>query len=166
MPTTYEPIQTYTLGSAALSINFSSIPSTYTDLRLAFVLKNTSASNPIVRLNSDSGTNYSRTILRGNGSTASSGRGTNTNETILGYNFSGASAQFTFYTLDFFSYAGSTNKTFLITASEDENGTGFVTNIVSLYRSTSAISTITLSNFSAINFDVGTTATLYGIKNA
>jgi hypothetical protein len=166
MPATYEPIATQTLGSAASSITFSSISSGYTDLRLVFVLKNTSADNPIVRLNSDSGTNYSRTILRGNGSSASSGRGTSTNETILGYNFSGGSAQFTFYTLDFFSYAGSTNKTFLVTASEDENGIGYTTSIVSLYRSTSPITTITLSNFSSNTFASGTTATLYGIKNA
>ena len=166
MPTTYEPIATQTLGSATASITFSSIPATYTDLRLVFVLKNTSADNPIVRLNSDSGTNYSRIILRGDGSAASSGRSTSTSQTILGYNFSGASAQFTFYTLDFFSYAGSTNKTFLITASEDENGVGYSTSMVSLYRSTTAISTIALSNFSSNTFAAETTATLYGIKNA
>jgi hypothetical protein len=156
-------ISSQTLGSAASSITFSSIPATYTDLRLVFVLKNTSADNPIVRLNSDSGSNYSRTFIRGDGSAVSSQRGSNTTETILGYNYSGASAQWTFYTLDFFSYAGSTNKTFLITSSEDENGVGYVYRMVSLYRSTSPITTITLSNFSSNTFAAGTTATLYGI---
>jgi hypothetical protein len=34
MPATYEPIATTTLGTAAASITFSSIPATYTDLRL------------------------------------------------------------------------------------------------------------------------------------
>jgi len=160
---TYQPIASTTLGSAASSITLSSIPSTYTDLRLVFVLKNTSADNPIVRLNSDSGTNYSLTQIRGNGSAAQSSRGSNTSETILGYN---TASQWTFNTLDFFSYTASTNKTFLITTSEDANGSGNTYSIVSLYRSTSAISTITLSNFSGNTFVAGTTATLYGIKAA
>jgi hypothetical protein len=34
MATTYEPIATTTLGTAAAFITFSSIPATYTDLRL------------------------------------------------------------------------------------------------------------------------------------
>jgi hypothetical protein len=166
MPSTYEPIATQTLGSAAASITFSSIPANYTDLRLAIVLKNVSSDNPILRLNSDTGNNYSRTILTGNGSSATSGRSTSTGNIILGYNFHGGSAQFAFYTIDLFSYTGSTNKTLLFTSSEDENGSGHVIRGVGLYRSTSVISAATLSNFSGNNFDTGTTATLYGIKNA
>jgi hypothetical protein len=37
MPATYEPIATTTLGTAAAFITFSSIPATYTDLRLVIV---------------------------------------------------------------------------------------------------------------------------------
>jgi hypothetical protein len=37
MAKTYEPIATTTLGSAAASITFSSIPATYTDLNNCFI---------------------------------------------------------------------------------------------------------------------------------
>jgi hypothetical protein len=38
--------------------------------------------------------------------------------------------------------------------------------VVGLYRSTSAISTILITSLSADTMGAGTTATLYGIKNA
>ena len=48
MPATYEPIATTTLGSAATNITFSSIPATYTDLRLVLVARSDRAINSIV----------------------------------------------------------------------------------------------------------------------
>jgi hypothetical protein len=166
MPATYEKIATTTLGSATSSISFGSISSAYTDLRLSVVLKNVSSDNPILRLNSDTGSNYSRVTIRGTGSAASSSNSASVGSINLGYNFHGASAQFAFYTIDLFAYTGSAFKTLLFTSSEDENGSGNVLRGVGLYRSTSVISTITLSNFSGNNFDTGTTATLYGILKA
>ena len=67
---------------------------------------------------------------------------------------------------DIFSYAGSTVKSGLISAANDNNGSGDVDVAIGLYNSTSAISSITLSNQAALLFDVGTTATLYGILAA
>ena len=75
---TYTPIATTTLGSAASSYTFTSIPSTYTDLVLIASVKTGSGDDGIsVRYNSDSGSNYSMTYLLGNGSAASSGRASN-----------------------------------------------------------------------------------------
>jgi hypothetical protein len=74
MAPTYEPIATTTLGTAAASITFSSIPATYTDLRLVVVAKAVSASTLDVRFNNDSGTNYSKTEISGDGSSAVSFR--------------------------------------------------------------------------------------------
>jgi hypothetical protein len=76
------------------------------------------------------------------------------------------SNMFAMATLDLFSYAGSTFKTGFLSGANDNNGSGDVDQAVGLYRSTSAISSITLSNQASLLFDVGTTATLYGIKNA
>lgn len=75
MTATYESIETTTLGSAAANITFSSIPSTYTDLVVVYTLKAETASADIyMRFNSDSGSNYSNTILWGNGTSAGSNR--------------------------------------------------------------------------------------------
>jgi len=163
MPTTYEPIATTTLGSAAANITFSSIPATYTDLRVVLTNPAGVATYYLqMRLNSDTGTNYSRTQLYGEGTGAISGRGTNNNFALLGYL---TTTQPTFQTIDIFSYADSTNKTWLVTSNQDANGSGEVWRIVGLWRNTAAITSIQISRQTG-NLDTGTTATLYGIKAA
>ena len=164
MPATYEPIATTTLGSAATAINFSSIAATYTDLRVIFQNATTPPSNIHFRLNTDSGSNYSWTSLQGNGTTATSDR--NTSQTTLELPVSDSA--YGLYTIDFFSYAGSTNKTFLITNSGDLNGSGYSVRQVGLWRSTAAITSINFrcGGAGSQNFPIGTTATLYGILKA
>jgi len=170
MPATYEPIATNTLGSAAASITFSSIPATYTDLRVVFsnVKISSSSSNvAYLRFNGDDGGNYSFTSLYGNGSGPFSFTGTSGDGyTGIGLNTGPVSTTVPhFYTADIFSYRASIFKTSLLTASQDQNGSGFVPSAVGLWRSTAAITSLTLVH-SATDFATGTTATLYGIKNA
>jgi hypothetical protein len=155
-------IATQTLGSAASSITFSSIPSTYTDLRVTITgLSTTNNVNMCVRFNGDTGSNYSYTQLYGNSSSASSGN--SVSQTTM-YLSAGAlyTATPTFYSFDTFSYTGSTYKTSLTTESGDTNGSGYVNRQVCLWRSTSAITTILLYPSSG-NFATGFTATLWGI---
>ena len=165
MAATYEKIATTTLGSAAASITFSSIAASWTDLRLVFVGVGASAGDvPAIRFNSDTATNYSRTYLTGNGTAASSNRTTSSNRIACGD--AGDSTTIpSFNTVDIFSYTGSTYKTVLIESSEDQNGSGKVTRAVGLWRSTSAITSITVFNPS-YNLGAGYTATLYGILKA
>lgn len=169
MPATYEPIATTTLGSAASTITFSSIPSTYTDLRLVLVATASSANTayPRFRFNGDTGTNFSNTTLKANGTTAASDRDTSQTSLILGpYNYVALSTTIpTFGSIDIFSYAGSTNKTCLTISNNDLNGSGEITARVGLWRSTSAITSIDILGNGG-NFAAGTTATLYGIKAA
>ena len=151
-------IATTTLGSATNTVTFSSIPSTYTDIRAVIVSSNAAGSNTIrLRFNSDTGTNYSNTVLEGDGSTAYSGGSTNGTLIPAGEDHTTPSL----VTVDIFSYAGSTYKTCLCTESMDRNGVGTVNRRVGLWRSTSAINTITFSQ--ADNWNVGSTFTLYGI---
>jgi hypothetical protein len=164
MPITYEPIATTTVGTATNAITFSSIPATYTDLKLVLLLRSAATQYVTFRINGDSGSNYSYTWMDGSGSAAASGRGTNDSLVYISQRTI-TSGQNALFTLDLFSYAGSTNKTVLITNNQDENGSGFVGNAVSLWRNTSAINTINLTSGVSI-YGVGTTATLYGIKNA
>ena len=112
MPTTYEPIQSYTLGSATTGITFSSVPSTYTDLRVVLV-EATDGANLGIRFNSDTASNYSYTYVQGNGSTASSSRGTSATFGLMNGNGTSASPKFGLLEIDIFSYAGGTNKTAL-----------------------------------------------------
>lgn len=165
MPATYEPIATTTLGSAAASITFSTIPGTYTDLRVVLTIKSATTGAAFLRLNGASGTAYSQTELYGNGSTATSSRATSASEINLTQDAIGAAGTITFYTVDVFSYAGSTNKTVLVTGQTDKNGSGMVYNSVGLYRSTSAITSLSLHT-NTTGMDAGTTATLYGILKA
>ena len=162
MPATYEPIATTTLGSAANTITFSSIPSTYTDLRVVWYgIQSTSQFR--FRFNNDTATNYSYTVLQGDGTSATSSRWSNQAFTYA--STSAAATYGAFISLDVMSYAGSTNKTTLVTCSRDLNGSGSVDRGVGLWRSTSAINRIDLYLGSG-NMDAGATATLYGILKA
>ena len=165
MAATYEPIATTTVAVAASSITFSSIPSTYTDLRLIVVPTSATNENFALRFNSDSGTNYSSTRLVGNGSAVSSANFANTTEIQLTSSFY-INATPTLHTFDIFSYAGSTYKTFLFDEISDMNGSGGINKQVGLWRSTSAINNIYLFSQGVNLFAIGTTATLYGIKAA
>jgi hypothetical protein len=72
MPTsTYTPLATVTLGSSASSVTFSSIPATYRDLIVVIDAKTTTGTFAFGgRFNGDTGSNYSRVRMGGNGSTA------------------------------------------------------------------------------------------------
>lgn len=164
MPVTYDSIATTTLTSAASSITFSGIASSWTDLRISFTGTATGGTSPIIRFNSDTGSTYSQTIFYGNGSTASAYSNTGTAIFVNPDSSFNSTPQFS--TIDIFSYAGSTNKTMLITSQHDKNGSGVVDRIAGLWSSTSAITSLTLSLNGGQNMDIGTTATLYGIKNA
>jgi hypothetical protein len=163
MPATYEPIATTTLGSAASTITFSSIGSGYTDLRLIVVGSISATVDVYMRVNGDSSSLYSETLLYGDGSAASSYRLTGATRWELRAGWT--ATQPLFFDINLFNYAGSTNKTALIAYSNDRNGAGEVNRQVNLYRSTSAITSLSIFPNGA-NWNTGATATLYGILKA
>jgi hypothetical protein len=163
MATTYEKIATTTLGSAAANIEFTSISSAYTDLRIVFVGNYSAASRGAITYNTDTATNYSNTRLTGDGSAAASARATSAAYILMG--LTDISNLHT-YQIDIFSYAGSTNKTCLINLSADNNGSGYQLDEVGLWRSTSAITSVQLKTYDGTNLAAGSTATLYGILKA
>ena len=160
MALTYEPIATNTLSATATQIDFSSIPATYTDLRLVAVGSSTGA-NPSIRLNTVSTTTYSYTYIDGNGTSASTLSSTGANRIQVGFSGTLPVMQI----VDIFSYAGSTNKTVLATSAADQNGSGNVTTFVGLWRNTAAVTAVRFYLPSG-SFDIGSTFTLYGIKAA
>lgn len=166
MPTpTLEPIATTTLASAAASITFSSIPATFTDLRVTFLGTASSPSNFAMRFNSDTATNYSITAVYGYGTSAGSSRRTNGSAMIFTNAVNLETAPVQLFVLDIFSYAAAIYKSVLGQGSQDMNGSGATERDAGLWRSTAAINTVTLLPLGN-NFNAGTTATLYGIKAA
>jgi hypothetical protein len=160
---TYTPIATQTLGSAAASITFNSIVSTYTDLVLIISGKSTASLQVKMTFNGDNAsTNYSQTTIAGNGSSASSARTTNaayiTPDYYYSFTVNGGVARF-----NIMNYSNTTTyKTVLMRS--DNADTATMAN-VGLWRSATAIYQIDLVT-STSTFASGTTFTLYGIAAA
>lgn len=163
MPATYEPISTQTLASAVASVTFSSIPATYTDLVLVMtgIASTLGTDSCEIQFNGDTATNYSYTLLSGNGTAASSGRGTSTSFIAIGLITSTEQVSNIWHIMN---YANTTTyKTVLgkgnIAGAQVRTGAG-------LWRSTAAITSVLLKNDTAQNFAIGSTFTLYGVKAA
>jgi hypothetical protein len=167
MAKTYEPIATETvIGTSTNSVSFSSIPGTYTDLRIVFDGQTiTGSSNVIaIRFNGSSAAYYSRTFIGGNGSSAFSGRSTDLTEVATCY----VKQSQTNVTWDIMNYSNTT--TFKTALSKGSDASSEVVQHVFLWRgsngsSTAAITDVTIL-LSAGNFAVGSTFTLYGIASA
>jgi len=164
MPSTYEPIATTSLSASTSTITFSSIPSTYTDLKFILVGKGATATNVNLRFNGDTGGNYFAAYLQGNGSAASANYQSSIDNIYLTQAINWSDTYPSFLEADIFSYAGSLQKTITASTSGDYNGSGFATKWVGRWASTSAITSLSITAPS--NWAVGTTATLYGIKAA
>lgn len=165
LPSTMIPIATNTLVTAGTSITFSSIPNTYTDLILVTNLwMATSSSDLQIRINGDTGSNYSQTNLGGSGSSAASNRGSNNTsfsnmysavQTVNG-NYVGL--------FNFQNYSNTTTNK-IVLCRQGSTSYNTETNVV-LWRNTSAINQISVASAQSNNFAVGSSFTLYGIKAA
>jgi hypothetical protein len=162
-----------TVGSGgASSIDFTSIPSTYTDLVL--VLSGRGAASNVynyarLRFNGDTGNNYQMILLYGDGGTPGT-TSVNPGTSIVGGLQAGqTSTANTFSNTQWYipNYAGSTTKSVAIDAVSENNGTagsnGYLT--AARWTSTSAITSISLFIESA-TFVQYSTAYLYGVSNA
>jgi hypothetical protein len=166
MAKTYEPITTQTLGSNQTTINFTSIPTTYTDLVLVSNWLENSTESLAIRVGNGSVATtsiYSVTYMLGNGSTAASGR--------YGSSFwefsqmQATTAETNANIIHFLNYSNTT--TFKTAIGRSSTASQGAAAIVGLWRSTDAINTIQLRcGFGVNTFNTGSTFTLYGIKAA
>ena len=167
----YESIQTVTLGSSQSTITFSSIPSTYKHLQLRATARDGGGANDTssykIVFNSDTSSTYTRHFIFGTGAAASAGF----NQTT-GFAFTGSIAQngmtantFGATVIDILDYQNTNKyKTLRNLAGTDANGSGSLIFSSSLWQSTSAINSISLTSFSGSNFLTNTKVALYGIK--
>ena len=168
--TTYEPIETYTLGSAASSITFGTggtIPQNYTDLIIVVTAAQTGGGSGDLALqfNSDTGSNYSPTNLSGGFGSASSVRfasATSMRLTNLAYLDSVIGT----YIIQIQNYSNST--TFKTALTRGSNASSGVNLNAGLWRNTNAITSIKVlqTGTNATSITAGSTFTLYGIANA
>lgn len=168
MAITYESIATTTATTASPAVTFSSIPQTFTDLILVVSIRANSTPTSFgtgIRFNSDTGSNYSRTVLYGSGSSAVSFR--DTSQTRIFYSAGSTTAsQFNLIRLNIQDYSNTTTYKTIVGRNDDLSDVTSVS--ASLWRSTSAITSITVTPFddNSTGFAVGSSFTLYGIKAA
>jgi hypothetical protein len=162
MPSTYEKIDTTTLGTAVASVTLSTIPATYTDLVLVINGGFSALDQLNLQFNSDTTSNYSFTFLRGDGSSATSSRGSSQTEIAIGNLTTGIdSVNIT----QIQNYANTT--TFKTILNRSNYAAGRAQATVGLWRkSPEAITAIKVFKNGAGTFNVGSTFTLYGIKAA
>jgi hypothetical protein len=162
------PIAYQTLSVQTATFTFSNIPQIYQDLMLVITAANNgSAQYQQIRLNGDSSTNYSNTLLQGDGSSAASARTASSNaigEIGVSPNNS-PSTLFGSTNIHILNYSNNTtNKTVLSRNAADANGSGYSILNVGLYRNTSAITSISFLHQAGSGFVAGSTFALYGIR--
>ena len=170
MAVTYSPIAKTTGTGSSGVISFTSISGSYTDLILISSMYSTVNDQGIaLTFNSDSGSNYSYTIVRGNGSGASSHRGTSQTNIPFFYNNGPGSTNGIYCPsiIHINNYSNTSTYKTTLSRSWDEMNTGNkeVLCTSGLWKSTSAITSITITLGSG-SFTTGSTFTLYGVKAA
>jgi len=171
--TAYDPAATWLIqrvagtGSAG-NITFSSIPQTYKHLQIRVTSRDTgTASVAYMRLNSDSGTNYSLHRLTGTGSAVTASGFASQTEVVLTYIATDSSYAANIMgvgLVDIHDYASTTkNKTVRYFCGRDNNSTnGQISLQSSVWLSTSAITSITLIP-GGTAFSTTSTFALYGM---
>jgi len=169
MATTFVKIATVTVGAGGAStMDFTSIPSTYTDLLVLVSSRNSGANNNddlLMRFNGSS-TSYSNKSIYGTGSAIASNSpfttyiygGSNNGNTSTASTFSSNSLYIP-------NYAGSAYKSVSVEGLQENNTSqAFMNLIAGLWSNTAAITSISL--LSGANFVQYSTATLYGISKS
>jgi hypothetical protein len=165
MAATYEKIATTTLGSDTASVTLSSIPSTYTDLVFIMNGSDTGSVQLGIQFNSDTGSNYSMNNMTGNGTLVQAYTGAIYNLIQFGYDAYLNSGFNYNNVINIQNYSNTTTYKTLI--GRANNGNTGVTATVGLWRSSSAITSMTLlQSYGSSSFKTGTTFTIYGIKAA
>lgn len=158
MTPTYILIASQTLGSSASSVTFSSIPATYRDLIIVVTCSDSSGSSVRMRLNSDTGSNYSYVAMMGNGTTPNSETSSGSSGTIA--SFAATSATLSTYITHLNDYSATDkHKSWL---SRGSNSLRAVEAIAGRWANTAAVNTIQIT---ATSFDAGSRFYLYGIAS-
>ncbi len=170
MPNTMTLINAVTVGAGgAANITFSSIPSTYTDLCLKYSLRdstNAVAQNVQIRINGNTASINSSSLLQGNGSSAASYNQSGTISSLQ-YMNGGTSTANTFSNAEFYfpNYTSSASKSYSYDGVTENNGTTAITAITAgLWSDSAAITSLSIFTEGGVaTLQQHSTAYLYGI---
>lgn len=169
-------IETKTVGAGgASSIDFTSISTDYTDLKLMCSTRSATGSGEVgiwVRLNGDSGQNYNWKMFWGGGNSNygaySQNVATNYNRSFFAYATSGNYTANTFGNTEIYipNYKSTLNKSVSIdSVGEHNSGTAYRSFTSGIYSTSSPITSINIFVENGTdNFAEGTTVSLYGIS--
>jgi hypothetical protein len=159
---TFIKIATVTVGSGgSATIDFTSIPQTYTDLKIAISARDTTDNLPVTVSFNGSAIDSGKTIKSNGGATAYSGT-----ETVFWITPSSAtSSVFGNAELYIANYTSSNAKSMSVDSVTENNATtAYILISANLENGTSAITSISLA--ATGSFAQYSTAVLYGIKNS
>lgn len=163
---TFQLIETKTLGTAAASIEFTSIPQDATDLLVLTALRfDIDLADVNLKLNGTT-SGYSMRLMYGTGSSVASANNSSGAFVWAGFgNFSTSTAStFSNSQLYFPNYSGSSNKTVSIEGVTGNNAaTNYQQITAGLWANTAAITTLNFSGGGSGNFVAGSTISLYKI---
>jgi hypothetical protein len=166
----YDPAATFLIqrvagtGSSG-TITFNSIPSTYKHLQIRYRARTSAAGESILmQVNSDTGANYTRHRLGGEGSFAFAAGQASATAFYVGDTRTGTDTTFfEVNIIDIIDYASTTkNKTERHFQGMDRNGSGSLTLASGVWMNTSAINTLSIY-VTAGNFTTDSTFALYGM---
>lgn len=174
MANTYQAIATVTVGGTApTTIEFNTIPTTYTDLLVKLSVRTSkgSVSDSLGIYFNGSSTGYTTRSIVGNGSTATSGTDTGYTDAYVGESNADSATASTFSNQEIYipNYQSSNNKSFSVDSVAENNATqGYNQTIAGVWANTAAITSVRFRTFNTTSrtFNQYTTATLYGIKNS
>ena len=166
---TMQLIESKTLGTAAASLEFTSIPQDGTDLLVLFSHRSSGSTDGlqlVLRFNGLT-SGYSRILMYGDGSSATGGNGSSEAFARFSFvQFSGSTSN-TFGNAAIYipNYTSSTAKSFSSDSVTETNATTI--NAAAIYgglsSGTAAITSVTLFEQNSVNFVANTTASLYKI---
>ena len=163
MALTYVQLKSEVLASNQTTVVFSSIPQTYKDLRLIINLRESNG-GALLTFNSNTSSVYGRNLMYGSGTgDVQPFQGSNLTNIPLG------GSQLASYNnqniLEINDYASTVKfkQTVLYQGSVD-SGSNFIAEHIASFRSTAAISTITITGGSSNSILSGSTFALYGMK--
>ena len=165
-PNNYESISTVPVTSTVGYIEFTSIPATFKHLQIRAIAQGATSGSVLATFNSDTGANYSNHHLQGDGASVTAQGSASTTSINICRNggISTTANIFSAFVIDILDYANTNKyKTTRALNGHDLNGSGKINFESGNWRSTSAISTIRLTQ-NGTGFTQYSSFALYGVK--